>query len=39
VAAGEITQEAAVGMMPTLSRVGGACPCSNAVRWVNGNGN
>jgi len=39
VAAGEITQEHAVGMMPTLSRVGGACPCSNAVRWVNGNGN
>ncbi|MCP4203710.1 MAG: hypothetical protein GY769_17470 [bacterium] len=24
--------------MPTLTRVGGVCPCSKSVRWVNGNG-
>jgi len=24
----------AVRTMPQLSRVGGSCPCSNAVRWV-----
>jgi len=34
VAAGELTQPEAAGRMPVLSRVGGTCPCSNAVRWV-----
>jgi hypothetical protein len=42
VAAGETEQEHAAREMPTLSRVGGACPCANAVRWItpetNGNG-
>ncbi len=42
VATGELDQVDAVRTMPQLSRVGGACPCSNAVRWVvpesNGNG-
>lgn len=38
--AGEMEQHAAAATMPTLSRVGGACLCANAVRWVNGsNGN
>ncbi len=31
---GEITAEAASAKSPTLRRVGGACPCSKAVRWV-----
>lgn len=31
---GEITAEAAAAKSPTLRRVGGACPCSKAVRWV-----
>lgn len=31
---GELTAEAAAARMPTLRRVGGACPCSNSVRWV-----
>jgi hypothetical protein len=34
VAAGELDPQDAVHQMPALSRVGGACPCSNAVRWV-----
>lgn len=38
IAAGELTQVDAVRTMPALSRVAGTCPCSNAVRWVNGNG-
>jgi len=36
VAAGELTPEEAVPKMPNLSRVGGVCPCSKAVRWVDG---
>jgi 1,2-phenylacetyl-CoA epoxidase catalytic subunit len=44
VARGEITATEASRRMPNLSRVGGVCPCSKAVRWVvdepaNGNGN
>ncbi len=39
IAAGELTPPEAVPMLPNLSRVGGVCPCSKAVRWVNGNGN
>jgi len=31
---GELTREAAASRMPALRRVGGACPCSNSVRWV-----
>jgi 1,2-phenylacetyl-CoA epoxidase catalytic subunit len=31
---GELTAEAAASQMPALRRVGGACPCSKAVRWV-----
>jgi 1,2-phenylacetyl-CoA epoxidase catalytic subunit len=31
---GELTVKAAVSQSPTLRRVGGACPCSKAVRWV-----
>jgi len=38
VESGELTQPEAVATMPALSRVAGTCPCSNAVRWVNGNG-
>jgi benzoyl-CoA 2,3-dioxygenase component B len=34
VAAGSITLEDAMGSLPQLARVGGACPCSNSVRWV-----
>jgi len=34
VAAGELEHTDAVRTMPQLSRVGGSCPCSNAVRWV-----
>jgi len=34
VAAGELEQGDAVRTLPQLSRVGGSCPCSNAVRWV-----
>jgi 1,2-phenylacetyl-CoA epoxidase catalytic subunit len=33
---GEITAEQAVPQLPNLSRVGGVCPCSKAVRWING---
>ena len=39
---GELTPDQAVPLLPNLSRVGGVCPCSKAVRWVldgNGNGN
>jgi 1,2-phenylacetyl-CoA epoxidase catalytic subunit len=31
---GEMTVAEAAGRMPTLRRVGGACPCSKSVRWV-----
>ncbi|MFQ5844404.1 MAG: hypothetical protein ACE5JG_05370 [Planctomycetota bacterium] len=34
VTAGELTPEEAVPLMPNLSRVGGVCPCSRAVRWL-----
>jgi hypothetical protein len=34
VAAGTLKPEEAAGKMPSLRRVGGACPCSRAVRWV-----
>lgn len=36
VAEGTLTAEEAARKSPELSRVGGACPCSKAVRWVNG---
>jgi hypothetical protein len=31
---GRVTLEAASSRMPSLRRVGGACTCSKAVRWV-----
>ncbi|HVT15469.1 MAG TPA: Phenylacetic acid catabolic protein [Thermoanaerobaculia bacterium] len=31
---GEMTIKEATAQMPTLRRVGGACPCSKSVRWV-----
>jgi benzoyl-CoA 2,3-dioxygenase component B len=31
---GEIELKKAISSMPRLARVGGACPCSKAVRWV-----
>jgi benzoyl-CoA 2,3-dioxygenase component B len=34
VAAGTTTLKDAMKSMPHLARVGGACPCSNSVRWV-----
>jgi hypothetical protein len=34
VVGGSLTLKEAVSRMPTLRRVGGACPCSKAVRWV-----
>jgi benzoyl-CoA 2,3-epoxidase subunit B len=34
VAAGETTAEKAAAEMPELRRVGGTCPCSKSVRWV-----
>ncbi|HKV10505.1 MAG TPA: Phenylacetic acid catabolic protein, partial [Thermoanaerobaculia bacterium] len=34
VAAGTMKPEEAAGKMPSLRRVGGACPCSKSVRWV-----
>jgi hypothetical protein len=34
VVGGELTVRDAVGRMPQLRRVGGACPCSKSVRWV-----
>lgn len=34
VAAGTMKTEEAAGKMPSLRRVGGACPCSKSVRWV-----
>jgi 1,2-phenylacetyl-CoA epoxidase catalytic subunit len=34
VAEGTMKPEEAAGKMPSLRRVGGACPCSKAVRWV-----
>jgi len=36
---GTLTPEEAVPLLPNLSRVGGVCPCSRAVRWVMDNGN
>jgi len=38
VASGETTADAAARQMPSLRRVGGACPCSKSVRWVASNG-
>ncbi|MCZ6507266.1 MAG: hypothetical protein O7A04_04355, partial [Acidobacteria bacterium] len=38
VAGGEVTAADAAREMPTLRRVGGACPCSKSVRWVADNG-
>ncbi len=32
--AGELAADEASRQMPALSRVGGSCPCSRAVRWV-----
>lgn len=34
VAGGQIDLKTAIGSMPRLARVGGACPCSKSVRWV-----
>jgi len=34
VTAGTIELKKAINSMPRLARVGGACPCSNSVRWV-----
>ena len=34
VAEGKLKPEEAAGKMPSLRRVGGACPCSKSVRWV-----
>jgi 1,2-phenylacetyl-CoA epoxidase catalytic subunit len=34
VAAGTLEPQQAAGRMPSLRRVGGACPCSKSVRWV-----
>jgi 1,2-phenylacetyl-CoA epoxidase catalytic subunit len=34
VVSGELTPSDASKKMPKLKRVGGACPCSRAVRWV-----
>jgi 1,2-phenylacetyl-CoA epoxidase catalytic subunit len=34
VAAGTMSAKDAMRSMPHLARVGGACPCSNSVRWV-----
>jgi len=31
----EVTLKDAIKSMPRLTRVGGGCPCSNSVRWVN----
>lgn len=31
---GKMKPEEAAGKMPSLRRVGGACPCSKSVRWV-----
>ena len=36
VAAGDKVADAAAHELPALSRVGGVCPCSRAVRWVAG---
>ncbi|HUQ42086.1 MAG TPA: Phenylacetic acid catabolic protein [Candidatus Limnocylindrales bacterium] len=34
VANGTVELKKAINAMPRLSRVGGACPCANSVRWV-----
>ncbi|HYU36138.1 MAG TPA: Phenylacetic acid catabolic protein [Thermoanaerobaculia bacterium] len=34
VAEGTLKAEEAAGKMPSLRRVGGACPCARSVRWV-----
>jgi len=36
VANGELTTVDATRKMPSLRRVGGSCPCSKSVRWVQG---
>ncbi len=36
---GEVTVEQASRQMPALRRVGGTCPCSRSVRWVEEGGN
>jgi len=38
VAAGKVKAEDAAKKMPALRRVGGVCPCSRAVRWVQDDG-
>lgn len=35
---GSLALADAVHSLPSLRRVGGVCPCSKSVRWVNGNG-
>ena len=35
VQSGEVPLKDAIKSMPRLARVGGGCPCSNSVRWVN----
>lgn len=37
VSEGTITSDEAQMRSPQLSRVGGACPCSKSVRWIEGN--
>ncbi|MCA9790840.1 MAG: phenylacetate-CoA oxygenase subunit PaaI [Candidatus Eremiobacteraeota bacterium] len=39
VASGTLTPEEAAHRTPSLAHVGGACPCSKSVRWVNGDSN
>jgi hypothetical protein len=34
VASGQLPAEKAAAKMPELRRVGGTCPCSKSVRWV-----
>lgn len=36
VATGEMSAEQGAKVMPELRRVGGSCPCSKSVRWVQG---
>jgi 1,2-phenylacetyl-CoA epoxidase catalytic subunit len=38
VESGELEREEAARKMPNLSRVGGVCPCSRAVRWMEEDG-
>lgn len=39
VANGTLTPEEAAHRTPSLAHVGGTCPCSKSVRWVNGDSN